>query len=168
MHAINRIKKTTLLLLLLLNSAVLLAQDIPSIKIKDLQTIIAQSNKPLVINFWATFCQPCIEEMPQFMALTKKYAKDSVQLLLVSLDMQDDYPVKVKAFVKKRKITANRMLWLNETNADYFCPKIDTTWSGSIPASLFINNATGYRKFTESELSADELEKEIMAILPKK
>jgi thiol-disulfide isomerase/thioredoxin len=163
-----RIKKIPLLVVLLFSSAMVLSQEVKPVKITELQTIIAQSKQPLVINFWATFCKPCIEEMPQFMALTQKYKQDSVQLLLVSLDMQDDYPEQVQAFVKKRKITASALLWLNETNADYFCPKIDTTWSGSIPASLFINNATGYRKFTESELSADELDKEIKAILPKK
>jgi thiol-disulfide isomerase/thioredoxin len=161
-------KKIKLAALLLLSSTLLWAQEIKPVKITELEKIIAQSNKPLIVNFWATFCKPCIEEMPHFMALAKKYEPDSVQLLLVSLDMQDDYPQQVQAFVKKKKITASSLLWLDETNADYFCPKIDTTWSGALPASLFINNKTGYRKFTESELSADELEKEIMAILPKK
>ena len=64
----------------------------------------------------------------------------------------------------KRHITAP-VLWLDETNADYFCPKVDAKWSGAIPATLFINSKTGYRNFIEEQLSHEELKKEIMAIL---
>jgi hypothetical protein len=92
-----------------------------------------------------------------------RHQKDSVQLLLVSLDLKDDYPT-LKPFTKKRKITAP-VVWLNETNADYFCPKVDSKWSGAIPATLFINNKTGYRKFYEEQIKEDQLAKEIMAIL---
>jgi len=69
--------------------------------------------------------------------------------------------------MSRRKIKAP-VLWLNETNADYFCPKIDPRWSGVIPASVFINNTTGYRSFFEGQMSHKELKKEIMAILEKK
>ncbi|HEX4875985.1 MAG TPA: hypothetical protein VFV31_04890 [Chitinophagaceae bacterium] len=65
---------------------------------------------------------------------------------------------------EKRKFTAP-IVWLDETNADYFCPKIDPKWSGAIPATLFINNKTGYRNFMEAQLTQEELKKEIMAIL---
>jgi len=85
-------------------------------------------------------------------------------LLLVSLDFDDFYPDKLTAFLKKRKYTAP-VLWLDETNADYFLPKVDEKWSGAIPATLFINNKTGYRKFYEEQLSHEQLKKEIMAIL---
>ena len=69
-----------------------------------------------------------------------------------------------KFTIVKRKITVP-VQWLDETNADYFCPKIDKTWSGAIPATLFINNRNNYRKFTEEPLSEEQLEKEIRAIL---
>jgi len=55
--------------------------------------------------------------------------------------------------------------WLDETNADYFCPKIDAKWSGAIPATLFINNKSGYRKFMESQISHDDLKKEIRKLI---
>jgi thiol-disulfide isomerase/thioredoxin len=120
----------------------------------------------LIVNFWATFCVPCIEEIPYFQKIVKNHAKDSVKLLLVSLDLKEDY-VKIRTVAAKRKFTAS-IVWLNETNADYFCPRIDSAWSGAIPASLFINNKTGYRKFCEEQIKEDKLEKEIMAILGKK
>lgn len=139
------------------------SQEIKKIRITELEKIIAQSKTPLIVNFWATFCLPCIEEIPYFEAMVKKYEKDSVKLILVSLDLRDDYP-KIGPFAKKRKFKAP-VVWLDETNADYFCPKVDPKWSGAIPASLFINNKTGHRKFFEEQVPEARLEKEIMAIL---
>ena len=139
------------------------AQEIKKIKITDLEKTIKESKTPLIVNFWATFCKPCLEEMPYFQELAKK---NRVSLLLVSLDLEDYYPKKIKSFAVKNKFTAP-IVWLDEYNADYFCPKVDSSWSGAIPASLFLNNSTGYRKFFEDQLSKEKLKKEIMAILPK-
>lgn len=140
------------------------AQGIKKIKITDLQTTIRQSKTPLIINFWATYCIPCLEELPYFQQQVKAHAKDSVQLLLVSLDMADEYPSGIRSFAKKRKITAP-IVWLDETNADYFCPKVDEKWSGAIPASLFVNNANGHRQLYEEQLSPAALQKAILTML---
>jgi thiol-disulfide isomerase/thioredoxin len=138
-------------------------QDISRVKITDLQKIIAESRTPLVITFWATFCLPCIEEIPYFQAEIKKHKKDSVRLLLVSLDMEEFYPSRIRTFAVKQKFTAP-ILWLDESNADYFCPKIDPAWSGAIPATLFINNVNGYRKFIEDQISEEDFKKNIIAL----
>ena len=140
------------------------AQELKKVKITDLEKIIAESKTPLIINFWATFCKPCMEEMPHFQKLEKKYKKDSVSLLLVSLDMEDAYPRKINTFLKKKNI-ATPAVWLGETNADYVCPRVDSAWSGAIPATLFINNRNSYRKFIEEPLSEEGLEREIRAAL---
>jgi thiol-disulfide isomerase/thioredoxin len=141
------------------------AQDIPKWKISELEAYIKNSDKPTVVNFWATYCKPCIEEIPHFQKLVKQYEKDSVQLLLVSLDMQEMYPEGIKTFADKFKITAP-IVFLDETNADIFCPAIDEKWSGAIPASLFINNRIGYRKFFEKEIPEQKFEAELKSMLP--
>jgi thiol-disulfide isomerase/thioredoxin len=141
------------------------SQEIKKIKVIDLEKTIKESKTPLIISFWATFCIPCIQEIPYFQKSVKKHEKDSVKLLLVSIDLKEDY-AKIKPFAAKRKFTAP-VVWLNETNADYFCPKVDSSWSGAIPATLFINNKTGYRKFYEEQIKEEKFEKEIMAILGK-
>lgn len=156
-------KYTVVIISFLLSGIAGVSQEIKKIKITELEKTIADSKTPLIVNFWATYCIPCIEEIPYFQKLAKKYEKDSVRLILVSLDMKDDYE-KIAPFAKKRKFTAP-ILWLNESNADYFCPKVDPKWSGAIPASLFINNKSGYRKFYEEQLPEEKVEKEIMAIL---
>ncbi|HLG38541.1 MAG TPA: TlpA disulfide reductase family protein [Chitinophagaceae bacterium] len=158
-------KRFFLITIVLFSGIVCFSQEIKKIKITDLEKTIKESKTPLIVNFWATFCIPCIEEIPYFQQAVTKHKKDSVKLLLVSLDLKDDYAT-IKPFAAKRKFTAP-IVWLNEANADYFCPKIDSTWSGAIPATLFINNKTGYRKFYEEQVKEEKLEKEITAILGK-
>src|SRR5688500_7195095 len=65
------------------------AQTIEKWKIADLENAIKNSKTPTVINFWATFCKPCLEELPYFQQLAKKYEKDGVKLILVSLDLPE-------------------------------------------------------------------------------
>ncbi len=158
------LRKPAMLAVFSFFAAIVSGQTIRKVKVTDLEKIISESKTPLIINFWATWCVPCVEEIPYFQEEVKKHEKDSLQLLLVSLDMRDAYPDGLTRFVQKRKIKVP-VNWLDETNADYFCPKIDPRWSGALPASLFINNKTGYRKFFEEQLTRDTLQKEIMAIL---
>ncbi len=107
------------------------SQDIQKIKITDLEKTIRESKTPLIVNFWATFCKPCLEELPYFEKMAGLYHVQNVRFLLVSLDMKDDYPDKVKGFITRRKLTIP-VAWLDESNADYFCPRIDAGWSGAI------------------------------------
>jgi thiol-disulfide isomerase/thioredoxin len=145
-------------------SSVSFSQTIPKWKLTDMEAAIKNAEKPTIINFWATFCKPCIEEIPYFQELTKKYDSAGVRLILVSLDIADAYPKNIQNFITKRKITGE-VVFLDETNADLFCPAVDPKWSGAIPASLLINNKTGYRAFFEDQLSKEQLEKEILKMI---
>jgi thiol-disulfide isomerase/thioredoxin len=138
-------------------------QQIKKISINELEGYIAKSNKPLVVNFWATFCKPCIEEIPYFQSIIKKYG-DAAELLLVSLDLPEYYPARIASFASNKKFTTP-IVWLNETNADLFCPKIDTTWSGGIPATLFINNKKNYKRFFERQLTEAQVKQEMKALV---
>ena len=140
------------------------SQQVKSVKITELEKTIKESKTPLIVNFWATFCVPCLQEIPYFQEMTEQYKEKNVSLVFVSLDMKEAYPVKVNDMAKKLKLSSP-VVWLNETNADYFCPKIDTSWTGGMPSSLFVNNATRYHKFFEEPLSKERLEKEIQEML---
>ncbi len=171
MHFITRIMDTLrnrkflmICILLCVFSFQSLGQDIKKVKITDLEKTIAESKTPLIVNFWATFCIPCIKEMPHFLEMENKYKKEEVKLLFVSLDLQESYPAKIKAFAAKKKIGA-KIVWLDEFDADYFCPKVDSSWSGAIPSTLFINNKTGYRKFFEEQFSKEKLEEQVLATI---
>lgn len=133
------------------------AQEVRRVKMTELDTMIRKSNHPLLINFWATWCKPCVEEMPSLIREVKKYEADSLQLILVSLDDKEYFPEKLRDFINARKYEGTFLL-LDESNADYFCPIIDSSWSGAIPATLFLNTKNAYRKFVEAKLTDPRLQ----------
>lgn len=156
--------KRILLLLLFTGIISVKGQTIASWKVTKLQDYISKSDSVLVINFWATFCKPCKEEIPYFETIVNKYKDQKVKLLLVSLDLPDFYPKKIQDFVSKNNYTP-QIVWLNEANADYFCPKVDKAWMGGIPSTLLVNPKTGYRKFFEQQMKPEEFEKELKKAL---
>lgn len=149
-------KKPWIIAILCLAFSTVQAQEISKWKIENLDQYIRESEGILVINFWATFCKPCVAEIPGFIATVAKQ-KEKVKLLLVSLDMRNAYPQKLKNFLTEKK-WKGQFIWLDETNADHFCPHIDARWSGSIPATLVVNEAKGIRIFHEGEMTVKELE----------
>jgi thiol-disulfide isomerase/thioredoxin len=126
------------------------AQEIKKLKIDQLVKYIDTSSVPLVVNFFATWCGPCIREIPWFEKNIAGYGK-KVRLLLVSIDFAEDYPKGIKEFVKEKGFNS-QVMWLNETNADIFCPQIDKSWEGAIPATLMVNNKKHYRQFYGQQL----------------
>ena len=140
------------------------AQEIKKIKINDLEAYIKNCDHPLIVNFWATYCGPCIKEIPYFEKFAGQQKDKNIELLLISLDLPDYYPSKIEMFVKDKRLTS-AVWWLNESNADYFCPKVDKNWTGGIPSTLFVNNKTHYRKFFERQLTEPQAEENIKALL---
>ncbi len=157
--------RTVLGFVLLLITCTVSSQDVARWKAVDMARYIESKSaaKVKVINMWATFCKPCIEEIPGFIEVTKKLGEE-VELMLISVDMKSHYPEKIRNFSKAHKFFTP-MAWLDETNADYFCPLLDKSWTGSIPATLIINTSSGYRKFFEEEMSSTQLEEEIKIAL---
>ena len=136
------------------------SQTVKKVKIGEIEDLIRNADYPLVVSFWATWCRPCIHEIPYLQETVEKYSDRNVELVLVSLDFKESFPSVIESFVKKNGYKAS-FFWLNETNADQFCPKIDPKWDGSIPATLFVNNKTGYRKFYDRQLTPLQVEAEI-------
>ena len=148
-------------------SMVTSAQKIRSLKIEEVADFYKTKKEGVyVVSFWATFCKPCIGEIPYLQSISRKYNSQHVNLLLVSLDLPSYYPRKIKKFVKENNFTAP-VAWLNETDADHFCPVIDKSWSGAMPATLFVNAGTGYRKFVESSMTEEQFEKELRLTIGK-
>lgn len=151
-------KYTIVILLFCLLSLMSQSQTIPKWKIQDVVNYYTKNNDTTyVVNFWSTYCQPCIEEMPYLQSISKKYAINRVKLVFVSLDTKSFYPKKLKAFLKKKKITTS-IIWLNETNADIFCPAVDKKWSGAIPATIIVHNKKGYKQFYEQQFTPQQFE----------
>ena len=90
---------------LVLLSGFVFSQEVKGVKITDLEKIIAESKTPLIINMWATWCMPCIEEIPYFLEEVKDNRKDSLTILLVSLDFKEAFPKGISSFAKNRKLS---------------------------------------------------------------
>jgi thiol-disulfide isomerase/thioredoxin len=91
----------------------------------------------LVINFWATWCKPCIEELPCFEQLRVRYADQNVQVLLVSLDFKSHIEKKLIPFLKSQKFQSEIVL-LADQDVNTWIPRMYEDWDGAIPATLVI------------------------------
>ncbi len=97
-----------------------------------------------VINFWATWCKPCVQEMPYFEKLNNKYKDQNVHVLLVSLDLVNNLDKKVTPFIKKNKIKSEVIL-LNDTRYNRWINQVHPKWTGAIPFTLvYKGNAVDY------------------------
>jgi thiol-disulfide isomerase/thioredoxin len=137
---------------------------IKKMRIADLNSYIALCEHPLILNFWATYCIPCITEIPYFQRVAASYQALGVELLLVNLDPASSYPDRIAAFARAKDFLAP-IIWLDETNSAYYRPLVDKTWSGGMPCSLFINNKTHYRQFFDRQLTGRQVEPAIKAML---
>lgn len=137
--------------------ASLQAQKIEKIGIPELEKILASQPDELhVVNFWATWCPPCVTELPYFEKLAREFHGKGVKFILISLDFPSQIETKLIPFLEKNKISAEVKVM---TNLDYnsWIEKVDEAWQGNIPVTLFFNNATKKRYFHPSELTEKEL-----------
>ncbi len=115
----------------------------------------------LVINFWATWCAPCIKELPAFEKLGKHYEGQDVEILLVSLDFPEQMD-HLKAFIAKKELQSE-VVFLDDGDANKWIPKVDKNWSGAIPATLVIGDKR--KRFYEQSFTYDMLESELKDII---
>lgn len=144
----------------MLFSTLCFGQSAKIIKLADLQQMMSEKSqhKILIINFWATWCAPCVKELPLFEKITGE-ARPGIKVTLVSLDLDlDPDPQKVYKFISRKNIKSTVVL-LDETDPDSWIGKIEKQWSGALPATILINHETGKRKFIGKALREGELER---------
>ncbi|RIV21842.1 TlpA family protein disulfide reductase [Alicyclobacillaceae bacterium I2511] len=95
-------------------------------------TVSGQSGKPMLINFWASWCPPCQEETPDLVAAYKQYGK-KVEFIGVDLTVQDSLS-NVKNFVQQYGVPYTVLLDQNGSTAQQFQVV-------GIPTSLFVDSA---------------------------
>ncbi len=160
--------KTLLLSLFIIISATLSSQEPPTVKIisfEDLKKDIDNAEGIVIYNFWATWCKPCVEELPYFEKINKSYAKKGVKVVLVSLDFARQYHTQLLPYLEKKKLKSEIVL-LDTKGDNSFIDKISTKWSGSIPATLIVEHSSKTYNFYEKQFdSADEIEALIKPLL---
>lgn len=129
--------------------------------------IDTQDDVLYVINFWATWCGPCVKELPDFMAVNEamKDRKD-FKMILISLDEKENWHSEVIPFATKNNLHVDIYLLDELRRMNYWIPRVDKKWMGSIPATVFYKNGKKLR-FVEKQLHREELEtiiKEVSAL----
>lgn len=137
------------------------AQKVAAIyKTADLLKRIDTTSGPLVVNFWATWCKPCVEELPAFDSL--RTMNKNAKVLLVCLDFAEEREKKVDPFLQKKKINSECVI-LDEVNGNDYIDKISAQWSGAIPATLLVYGKQ--KKLIEKKMRLSALQKELELLL---
>lgn len=138
-----------------LASAAVQAQNVKLITVAQLENRFKQGkDTTFVVNFWATWCKPCVKELPAFTKLQSSTKGKKIKILLVSTDFKTKLESSVKPFVKAHQLNTEVFL-LNENPG--FAEKINKDWSGALPATLIVNTKGGKRKFNEGAYTYPQL-----------
>lgn len=125
--------------------------------------VAAHKGKVLLINFWATWCEPCRAEMPALVKMEARLKAKGFAFVTVSADEAEDEPM-ARNFLAKAGVTGAAYL-KKVKNDDKFISGLDPKWSGALPA-IFLYDKTGKRvKFVQGETDLKKLEAEITKLL---
>ena len=91
-----------------------------------------------MINFWATWCAPCVKELPYFEKVNKEFKNKNVEVILLSLDFPSQIETKLIPYLKRNKINS-KVILLNDSKMNTWVPRVSEKWDGGIPATLIVN-----------------------------
>lgn len=97
----------------------------------------SDTNLTMVVKFWATWCKPCVEELPYFEEYNQRYETQKVKVLLVSLDFKSQLQKKFIPFLETAKLKSEVVLFADQ-DANAWIPYFDQEWDGAIPATYVI------------------------------
>lgn len=124
---------------------------------EGIESIFEQKNDTTyIVNFWATWCKPCVKELPYFEELQEKYKGEKVQVVLVSLDFKRQLEKKLKPFLEERQLQS-RVVVLTDNKYNDWIGDVDTEWTGAIPVTI-VYNAKGREFVGEQVADFAELE----------
>lgn len=137
--------------------------DVPTFDYDGLKPLInRKEDKVYVVNFWATWCAPCVKELPYFEKINADYKDKNVEVLLVSLDFPKKKESKLLPFIKNKNIQS-KVVHLDDVNEQFWIADIDESWSGALPATIIYNQDN--RKFYEKSFTEEELLNELQLFI---
>lgn len=104
---------------------------------------ITESKGIVIVNFWATWCKPCITELPYFEQINAEMKSEKFSVCLVNLDFNSKYKTSAVEFVRNRNIKS-KVIHLNDTDPNKWINRIDSNWTGAIPATIIYENGKKY------------------------
>jgi len=125
------------------------------------EVFIAEEGELILVNFWATWCAPCIKELPYFEAINKE---DNIRVVLVSLDFVELLETRLKPFIEKHQLGSDLYV-LDDMDANKWIDMVDPSWSGTIPATLLIKG--DQKQFTAEEFASVQEIKDFISQIDK-
>jgi thiol-disulfide isomerase/thioredoxin len=112
---------------------------VSAINTDELKVLLTQQReRPLLVNFWATFCDPCRDEFPDLVKIDKEYRPHALEFVTVSLDDMSDLKTEVPKFLDAMKATMPAYL-LDTTDPEPAINLVDPRWRGDLPATYLYN-----------------------------
>ena len=112
-----------------------------------------------VINFWATWCKPCVEELPYFETLHDKFGQEKVKVILVSMDFPKKLETLLIPFVEKHQLKS-QVVALTDSDHNKWIPLVDEDWGGAIPVTVIYKGSE--RTFIDEQFDGYEDLEEIV------
>ena len=149
-------KRHLLILFLVLPLTGLKAQDIPVYKsFQEYRYLLEKENDTTyIVNYWATYCAPCVKEMPAFRKIEDDYASRPVKIILTSLDFGGNVLKRVRSFMERHGIRS-QVVVLDDPDTNSWIDQVSPQWSGALPATIIYNKHS--RKFHEGIITYEEL-----------
>lgn len=121
----------------------------------DLRHVIrGAAGRVVLVNVWATWCEPCREEFPDLLRLRRALAGRGLDLILVSADFDKELP-QVRSFLARQGVDFTTYL---KSESDMpFINGLDPAWSGSLPATFVYDRSGALRDFWEGPATYDKL-----------
>lgn len=112
---------------------------VKSLNYEELAPLLSKGgNKTYVVNFWATWCKPCVDELPFFEKINREFKSENVEVLLVSLDFSNQIEEQLIPFIKDNNIRSEIVV-LDDPDQNKWIDAIDSSWSGALPATIIYN-----------------------------
>ena len=131
--------------------------ELPVYNFESLEPLLhLEGDNLYVVNFWATWCAPCVRELPYFERLGSEMAEEGVAVILVNLDMPTMWKSHLLPFINKHKLKS-QVVVLDDPRQNDWIPKVSEDWGGGIPATLIYNKRK--RSFYEAPFTYESLKK---------
>jgi thiol-disulfide isomerase/thioredoxin len=140
-------------------SASVFGQTVESMSYSELEKKVNALSGTVILNYWATWCRPCVAELPDFEKLAEEYRNKDVRVMLINLDFNSKVDSTVIPFVQSRKLKS-QVIHITDTDPNGWINKVDSSWSGAIPATvIYRNNKKVF--FIEGQMTYEVLKEQL-------
>lgn len=135
----------------------------------DLQTHVSKyANQTVVINFWATYCVPCVKEVKLFDQLQEKYRSNNVKVIMVNLDFKSQLKQRLDKYLNEHSLPNLEIVVLADQDADSWVPRVASDWDGSLPFTMVLSKGVLKDTHRQEFPTLDDLVKFVSPFIPPK